>query len=761
MRAKKPLFIAVLTVAYVLGILWLVDFKDVVDLLSRIPLASIVWVSVFAILANLFALARSRSALKAFHFTAGWKDIYIAFAAGNLATLAFNVFGQSLSRAVILQSAGIPFGISVIATYVERLLAAGILFAISLAAAWILFSSIEINLYRGIGDLVVSMIGIAAASVAVGVIALRKFAAEGSLAGLRLITRLGPSALWTLLGLGAGLAAYLELFHALDPASISLKLVAALTIVMLATSLPISFAGFGLRELSAATVLTLVGVSPTTAVASSVLIGIIYIVVAGLIGLTALPLASKEQPKLRENKPDSIERRPFVTDALIIQCFAIACAVLIFFRVRAPVSDREVLININVADVVVFMALTVIALMILVGRLRNLFPPAIFRSALVLTAALSIGMIGAFSYGHLGGWAIYTRGWGWIVILGYLALGAATVRLAGEAGREIVANCLMVSTVTICALQLGAALVNSLYPLPYYVVSIPLQGFAHNQNAFAFDLAISGVLLIAAKHAGPLRDRQLVFLLSMAAVSAAMFLTESRTGVVFVVVLAGLDLAFSLFRKSTRGDMFSPIATIAIVAAFTILTFSVPVSSNTASQAPVQTHNLPQVASADVETTRLNHPHADRERWDTIVGGLQSWSASPIFGVGIGSYFEASRLTGRPKSIHSIYVWFLSEMGVVGLMALLISAGLLTHLAWQKLNEPDGRWGFTAFSSLTFMGIGGLVQDFSYQRIFWFILGLSLATPGSMTKAHNVDRIFVSAVAAFAALLLILWHWPR
>jgi hypothetical protein len=104
------------------------------------------------LLANIFALARSNSMLRAFGFRADWRSLFLAFAAGNIATHVLNVIGQSLSRAMVLERAGIPFSVSVLATYIERILAAGVLLVFSLAGVWILFSGITIELDNGIGD---------------------------------------------------------------------------------------------------------------------------------------------------------------------------------------------------------------------------------------------------------------------------------------------------------------------------------------------------------------------------------------------------------------------------------------------------------------------------------------------------------------------------------------------------------------------------------------------------------------------------------
>ena len=155
----------------------------------------------------------------------------------------------------------------------------------------------------------------------------------------------------------------------------------------------------------------------------------------------------------------------------------------------------------------------------------------------------------------------------------------------------------------------------------------------------------------------------------------------------------------------------------------------------------------------------MSHPQADSERWETIKAGLTLWKEHPTFGAGIGAYFESLRRKGEePKGIHSVYIWFLAEMGAVGLLALLSAGGLLAYSGWTAFSTQHRQWGFTALGCLTCMGIGGLVQDFSYQRIFWFVLGLSIARPptGDQGSGSVGDRLFIGIVVGLAGLLLIL-----
>ena len=65
-------------------------------------------------------------------------------------------------------------------------------------------------------------------------------------------------------------------------------------------------------------------------------------------------------------------------------------------------------------------------------------------------------------------------------------------------------------------------------------------------------------------------------------------------------------------------------------------------------------------------------------------------------------------------------------------------------------------WGFTVFAIVSFMAIGGLVQDFFYQRIFWFLLGLAAAVEGAGIEANSNARIFLTVVVASGLIVFFL-----
>ena len=71
--------------------------------------------------------------------------------------------------------------------------------------------------------------------------------------------------------------------------------------------------------------------------------------------------------------------------------------------------------------------------------------------------------------------------------------------------------------------------------------------------------------------------------------------------------------------------------------------------------------------------------------------------------------------------------------------------------------RPGGRaMGARRRRHLVVHGRRGLVQNFFYQRIFWFLLGLTASIgAGGMTKASN-PQIFLAAVTGLLLVVFVL-----
>jgi O-antigen ligase len=123
---------------------------------------------------------------------------------------------------------------------------------------------------------------------------------------------------------------------------------------------------------------------------------------------------------------------------------------------------------------------------------------------------------------------------------------------------------------------------------------------------------------------------------------------------------------------------------------------------------------------------RRNAVDSDAERWQSTVLGFQAWLKHPVFGNGLGAFLLEREAAGLPALvIHSVPVWFLAEMGIVGLAAYVFFVASLLYCGISALRRrpADGRGILIVVASFVLMG---LVHDIFFQRTFWFACSLVL-----------------------------------
>jgi hypothetical protein len=399
--------------------------------------------------------------------------------------------------------------------------------------------------------------------------------------------------------------------------------------------------------------------------------------------------------------------------------------------------------------------------------LSTLFPLPVALALAGLSAAIGWGLLVSYATSNLGNWAFYTRGVSWLLMVGYASLGAAYVRLSDDEGRILILKGLPLVVVTICALQLMLLATNTwIYPLPGYVIALPLSGYANSPNAFSFDTATALLLLVAGRLRGLYEGRSIYYWTSFATVSVATYFTNARTGAVFVFLVAAGDLLLRLSSR-WRGRFFLRPA---FAAAAIVIALSVVLSvSHLRSQVTVTSMMPGTVAERSAASVlreqyhlqtlfeRLIQPQAsDLDRWNTITAGLKYWQSHPLFGAGIGAYYESLRRNSvDAQGIHSTFISFLGEMGAFGELALLAALAVIAMQGVNMMRQPANRhWGVLLLGSLSLIVVGGLVQDFFYQRIFWFVFGLAVAAGADETRDPVSDYVYLGGTMCFGLLLV-------
>jgi uncharacterized membrane protein YbhN (UPF0104 family) len=740
-RYKKAALIAFVSLASLVAVFSFVDVHKIGSVLSETDPSSLVIALLLILTSNLLALLRFRAVLQILSFRPRARDLFFAFSLGQVSSqFILSVLGQSVTRAVALVRAGIPFGATITATYIERLLAAGILFALSVAGLFVLLHRFAFDLQQGGGYLLTS---IGAIFITFGVTAYAilhpdrrtNLLDEGS----GWMRRLGSPAVFTLLSHTAMLAAYAVILSAFDYHGRLFYTAAALTIVMFAASLPVSFAGWGVRELSAATALSIIGCPPATAIAAGLVIGALSLVV--MTGVAGLGLLLNKRTIAA---PDNLAVKPVREyanwDIWLAQGCAVFCAVAVFFQLRVPIGNGN--LTFNLGDVGAVTGLSLAALLIGTRRISVPFSKPVIWILAIVSALLLYGIAVAYLHGHLGKWALINRGVGWFVILGYIITAATTVSVGGERGLLLILKSFATAGVTICIIQLAMWLFSVLlYPLPRDVLPFPLEGFAGNQNAFVLQLVMVALALILLLQRNAIQSRWL-FSLCFGFIAAAMYYAKSRTGLIFLgaMTMGMVWLTTTHFFEDTtsRRQIREAALVIACVVGLAILLpYIIYVGALVAREIVsfisadhgifIDPDNLlARLSTADRLGIRIVHEQSGVERWQTIVDGLNIWRHYPIFGGGLGAFVEWRLASGMGfQVIHSTPVWILAEFGVVGAVAAGIALLCIKHFVGGLLAEPRlSPYGLGVSWLLLFTGAGGLVHDLFFQRVFWILFGL-------------------------------------
>jgi O-antigen ligase len=110
-------------------------------------------------------------------------------------------------------------------------------------------------------------------------------------------------------------------------------------------------------------------------------------------------------------------------------------------------------------------------------------------------------------------------------------------------------------------------------------------------------------------------------------------------------------------------------------------------------------------------------------RWEQVTGGLRYFPDSPIWGIGLDVY----RRLQPPYIIHNTYVWFLVEMGIVGLVVLLALLSRVGRNWAAALRSTDWNWGLAVGGAAAFAAMLGLAVGIEalYQRPLWLLFALA------------------------------------
>ncbi|MGH7915087.1 MAG: lysylphosphatidylglycerol synthase domain-containing protein, partial [Candidatus Binataceae bacterium] len=243
---------------------------------SSVSLLTVLAVVAAILAGNLLASLRLKLIAGDLNTRLSFRDSVSALTCGQLAgSFFFQVIGQTIARSAVLSPVGVSVPTVMVMTGYERIVAALISLGLAVVGGLFLFGRIVVDFAAGGADLALILAGVAVVAAAGAVTSwggdARKLASVVSWDSLGRAGRVACiSAAIQFLTMSAYIAATLSLHRA----GLSLATMAAATsLVMLAASIPISLAGWGLREISAVYALGYIGIPTGQSLVIAIFIG--------------------------------------------------------------------------------------------------------------------------------------------------------------------------------------------------------------------------------------------------------------------------------------------------------------------------------------------------------------------------------------------------------------------------------------------------------------------------------------------------------
>ena len=243
--------------------------------------------------------------------------------------------------------------------------------------------------------------------------------------------------------------------------------------------------------------------------------------------------------------------------------------------------------------------------------------------------------------------------------------------------------------------------------LPHRFITLPLDGFSHNRNAFAFILLLALCCIpVTGRRSRPWLVGILLAGLWFAASRAAW-----GAGAVLLVVAA--------YHGALR------LRTIALGGAIAVANTAVMMLAPFLSHSLITDFPFTAPDRLNVWTMVVSPSSSDIERFTSIRHGLDLFLQHPFIGAGLGAYIAAANEATRPVIIHSTLVWLLAETGLIGFLAFAIPAIRVLWTEWVRPNH-DAAAKFLILILIVF-AIESSIDEMLYQRSFWLLLGAGLA----------------------------------
>ena len=645
----------------------------------------------------LLASLRLKIIARDLHYPLTFMDSIATLSVSQLAgAFFFQIAGQLIARSAMLTRREIPTAATIAMVGYERLAALTIALILAACGAIYLFGHVTLDFAGGGLTFIRLSFGISVAVLGGAAIGWYPIAKPLLLRINRTtLFRFSRSLLLSLLIQITTMLSYVVLANQFSPQTPIESVLAASTIVMLAASIPISLAGWGVREASSVAALGFIGLSPASALAVAVLIGTLSLAVVGL--LATISAAFWKTASYSTTTAPSHAHINY-TEALQIT-LPLIVAILVCFQIYVPLQSGN--IQANLADP--FAVLGGIFFVIQAIK-RKALPqwrePFVFQ--IVVFATLIMGVSLLIGLARIGptGWALTNKFGGWFVLLAYGATCALIVNAAGNIGLRMLLLTFAGAMAAIAGVELALFCIHYFtFALPPEVFPIPVSGFSQNRNAFALQCLMA---LAATFSAAPNRTTKSILTTILI---SAIFISGSRAGILAMVILI---VTAAYLRKAEFGNAKLYLVLGSLASTVTAITF------------------VTRSGFFRAQGIYLAFEGSDSQHLESAIAAIGLFLDHPIFGAGLGTFYSSSLRTEGPLVIHSTPLWLLAEFGLVGSVAFIIPVAVLY---WRSARERPQTVATAAISlSIVAFSAMSLFHELLYQRPLWVILGAALAS---------------------------------
>lgn len=675
---------------------------------------------VFIVLNQILSSVRYSLSLKMFGVNACFQDLHKVNIYSIISgMLFFNFFGQGISRFYMVKDVDASNS-SFIVTAFERVISLSVLLIISIVMSLVVLGSAELYLPSLPVAIMISFVFLSfAALYFFGLVPRQR-------REIRIVLSSGFG--WKLWGItfvvilmhACMLCAYVCLILGMSgDVSINAESILASVLTMLGGALPISFGGWGAREVSASFAFTAASLPSELGVSVAIGVGLLTLVALGVNFLIVGATNGLNLPKLWSgggSKSKNYAERL----VLFLSWFSVP-AILILMMVQFPVSLEGGRITFSLADpVAIVMGMTFALIIIQRKYMSHLWIDR--RIGYWLCAAFSVlslsYIIGFIEIGY-SEWALYNRLVGSGVLFSYLVVGAAATGFWGEFAVRTAIKSLIPALVLVACFELLCRFgldQNSLETLGW--VSHRWTGFLNNPNSFSFFLMTSYCLIFVFSCESARKRKKMIESAALSLVVLLLYLANSKAGMISFFVIS-----LFLLKLNWRKLAFS------IFGAF-LLYVSLVIGNEFMSYFSASGGGIRLMGQERVREILNTQP-------DRILSLLEGWNMfreNPILGGGLGAFYESQAATGIPLVIHNSFLWILAEMGLLGFSVIVVLPVIFCARILVKSDWLNNSYSCALLLILLNTAVMGMAHELVYQRVFWLVLGMLIATPFCLRK---------------------------